>query len=267
MKFWIDQEDFIYLFQLMKAAGIENDYKIIGNLIDEGRISVNGETVFHQRLKLKKGDVVEFRNHHVKIFERNIKGEIPEEFHRDAKTKGEIKHGKTKKWKAKPVQAELAIDDQINDLAVKVHSKFLSGKKTLACAESCTGGMLQEIITNQSGASEYFMGGIVSYSNKIKAKILKVKQQTIDSYGAVSGETAIEMVQNVQKLFQTDFALAITGIAGPTGGTEEKPVGTVYLALNSKGSLEHQKLTLSGTRDKIRKKACLSALKLILHQL
>ena len=104
---------------------------------------------------------------------------------------------------------------------------LVEGNKTLALAESCTGGMISARIVNISGSSRFYKGGVVSYSNDLKESIIGVKQKTLVSHGAVSEETAKEMAAGVLKECKSDFALAVTGIAGPTGGTKEKPVGTV----------------------------------------
>lgn len=104
-------------------------------------------------------------------------------------------------------------------------------KQTLAVAESCTGGLTAHRITNVPGASKYFLGGVVSYSNESKTAVLGVSPETLKKHGAVSAQTAIEMAQGIRRATRADYAVAITGIAGPTGGTQEKPVGTFHVAL------------------------------------
>ncbi|MBI4412567.1 MAG: competence/damage-inducible protein A [Deltaproteobacteria bacterium] len=112
-------------------------------------------------------------------------------------------------------------------------------KKTLAAAESCTGGLTAHRITNVPGASKYFLGGVVSYSNESKTVVLGVSPETLKKHGAVSGQTAIEMAQGIRRATRADYAVAITGIAGPTGGTTDKPVGTFHVALvNHSGNWE-----------------------------
>ena len=111
-----------------------------------------------------------------------------------------------------------------DNISKQFHSVMSERDLTISLAESCTGGLIQKMITENSGSSKYLLGGIVSYSNEIKNKILKVSNQTLEKYGAVSAEVAEEMLLGVQKLFSTDIAISITGIAGPTGGTTEKPV-------------------------------------------
>lgn len=102
---------------------------------------------------------------------------------------------------------------------------------TIAVAESCTGGLIAHQLTNVSGSSAYFIGGVVAYSNQVKERVLGVSGETLSVHGAVSEETAREMARRARRLFSTDVALSSTGIAGPTGGTPEKPVGLVYVAL------------------------------------
>jgi len=114
---------------------------------------------------------------------------------------------------------------------------LIDSKLTIATAESCSGGLLAHRLTNVSGSSEYLLGGVISYSNDIKVSKVGVKQDTLIMYGAVSEETAGEMAQGIKEKFQTDIGVGITGIAGPTGGTDEKPVGLVYIGLAIKDKL------------------------------
>lgn len=132
---------------------------------------------------------------------------------------------------------------------------MISKKLTLAVAESCTGGLVQELITSVSGVSKYFNGGIVSYSNEVKINQLKVKSETIEKFGAVSVETAAEMALGVRTELKADIGISITGIAGPEGGSEEKPVGTVCFGISDKAQLITHKVVFNGTRDSIRFKA------------
>src|SRR3990172_5334310 len=101
----------------------------------------------------------------------------------------------------------------------------------LATAESCTGGLVSDRITNVSGSSEYFPGGIVAYSYEAKASLLGVSWDTLNTHGAVSEETVLEMARGARKLFNADIGISVSGIAGPTGGTPEKPVGTTWFGL------------------------------------
>jgi PncC family amidohydrolase len=106
-------------------------------------------------------------------------------------------------------------------------------KKTVTVAESCTGGNIANRLTNVPGASEVFPGGFVTYSNAAKEKFLGVRRETLEKFGAVSEQTAREMADGARRAMASDYAIAVTGIAGPSGGTEEKPVGTVFIALAS----------------------------------
>lgn len=102
---------------------------------------------------------------------------------------------------------------------------------TLSLAESCTGGLIAHLITNVPGSSDYFLGGIVAYANRAKMELLGVREETVETSGAVSAETAEEMASGARRLFGSDLALGVTGIAGPGGATPTKPVGLVYVAL------------------------------------
>lgn len=116
--------------------------------------------------------------------------------------------------------------------------KLLRAKKmTLSTAESCTGGGIAATITSVPGSSEYFKGGIVAYSNEIKMKLLCVSPNTLEKYGAVSQETVTEMVQGAMKSMKSDCAIATSGIAGPGGGSIEKPVGTIWIAVACNGKI------------------------------
>lgn len=119
---------------------------------------------------------------------------------------------------------------------------------TLATAESCTGGQLGHRITEVAGASAYYLGGVVAYSNDIKEQLLGVHTDTLTQYGAVSAQTAEEMAIGCRKLFQTDYAIATTGISGPTGGTEAKPLGTVWIAIASEKGVVSKKYVFRTTR-------------------
>jgi nicotinamide-nucleotide amidase len=134
---------------------------------------------------------------------------------------------------------------------------------TLAVAESCTGGLLATYITNIPGSSAYFEGGVVAYSNDVKERVLNVPPDVLEEYGAVSPETAIAMAKGVRQLLQVDLALAVSGIAGPTGGTAEKPVGLVYVALTSDQGEECRRYLWAGDRWENREWSARAALELL----
>ena len=138
---------------------------------------------------------------------------------------------------------------------------------TLAVAESCTGGLLGHRITNVSGSSAYFQGGVISYSNEAKESILGVPHEILEEYGAVSKETALAMAQRARQLFSTDIAMSVTGIAGPTGGTPEKPVGLVYIALAAEGVDLWEKHIWNGDREENKRQSAQAALRLLLKYL
>ncbi len=127
-------------------------------------------------------------------------------------------------------------ESETGNIGQSIQSLFTQKGWTLSAAESCTGGSIASYLTQISGASAYFLGSVVSYSNEAKESILGVSPQTIEKFGAVSKETVTEMVLGASKVFKSDFSIAVTGIAGPTGGTEEKPVGTVWFAIHRKGN-------------------------------
>ena len=156
----------------------------------------------------------------------------------------------------------------MSNLSLKI-VKLLSKKKlTVSFAESCTGGLLASSITSVSGSSKVFSMGLVTYSNKAKTKLLKVTKKTISRYGAVSYETCLSMVKNLSKISKSNISISITGIAGPNGGTKEKPVGLVYIGLK-KGSktIIKKNLFKNKKRVSIQKSTVTQALKMILNTL
>jgi nicotinamide-nucleotide amidase len=126
---------------------------------------------------------------------------------------------------------------------------------TLAVAESCTGGLISDRITNVSGSSDYFMGGMVNYSNESKAKHLGIPLGYIRKYGAVSPQVAKKMAQGVRKAFNTTFGLSTTGVAGPTGGTKRAPIGRVFIGVTNGRRTWVRKETFEGSRGEIKRKA------------
>ena len=152
-------------------------------------------------------------------------------------------------------------------LAQKIVSLLKQKKMKLCVAESCSGGWIAKTITDVPGCSEIFAGGIIAYSNDIKCRLLGVSMNTLDSFGAVSEQTAIEMAKNAAALFKTDFALASTGIAGPKGGTSDKPVGTVWLAVATPLKTTTEKNIFTGCREEIREQTITRALELIINEL
>ena len=132
--------------------------------------------------------------------------------------------------------------------------------KTIATAESCTGGLLGALLTDRPGATDYYLGGVIAYQNRIKQTFLGVQAVTLKTYGAVSAETALEMARGVRKKLRADIGISITGIAGPSGGKKNKPVGLVYIALADAKQLRCERFIFSGNRLKIRTRAAKMAL-------
>jgi PncC family amidohydrolase len=135
---------------------------------------------------------------------------------------------------------------------------------TLATAESCTGGLLGDLITNEPGSSEFFLGGVIAYSNRSKRELLEVGEDILKEDGAVSSRTALAMARGVKKLFASSIGAAITGIAGPGGGGPGKPVGLVYIAVAGPGGETVEKHIFSGTRREIKRRAAVRTLDLLI---
>ena len=135
--------------------------------------------------------------------------------------------------------------------------------KTIALAESCTGGLISNLLTNISGSSAYFIESIIAYSNEAKIKLLHVSSQTIEEFGAVSPQTASAMAKGIKELAGSDYGLSITGIAGPTGETSQKPIGLVYIGLAHQNGVDTSEHKFFGTRDIIKQKAAQTALDIL----
>ncbi len=155
-------------------------------------------------------------------------------------------------------------DDSISSAVGKLLKKR---GETCSVAESCTGGLLGGEFTSVPGSSEYFTGGAIVYSNKAKMNILHVKEDTLEKHGAVSKETALELAAGVRTLYGTDYGIGITGIAGPGGGTEEKPVGTVWISIADKNGAEAKKYVFSTDRAVNRERSVGTALALLYKKL
>lgn len=152
---------------------------------------------------------------------------------------------------------------EILEAVTKVHGIFKSKALSLSIAESCTGGLVSHYITSRTGASNFFIAGIVAYSAEIKKNILGVFPETLTKYGVVSGETAREMADRVRLLSKTDYAISTTGNLGPDV-LEGKERGLVYIAASRKGKTVSQELRLKGNREGNKEEAALAALKLLI---
>jgi len=178
--------------------------------------------------------------------------------------------------KAVDTQMEI-LQDLLKDIAIgfedettivqRIAEAFIKNKKTLSIAESCTGGAIAEQITAQAGVSAFFMGSIVSYATKIKSSVLGVDKQIIKKHSVVSHEVVKEMALQSKKLFNTDFAIATTGVAGPSKGDTDDEVGTVFIAVAGVNGVYSEKFNFGEPRKKVIKKATMKALELLLKEI
>lgn len=156
----------------------------------------------------------------------------------------------------------------MSDLLEVEIGRLLSARHLrLGVAESCTGGLMGHRITNVAGSSEYFMGGVVSYSYEAKVAVLGVSWDTLRAFGAVSRETVLEMARGAKKLFEVNIAVSISGIAGPGGGTADKPVGTTWVALVADDGEWAQKFQFQGDRQQNKAASAEAALQMLLAYL
>lgn len=157
---------------------------------------------------------------------------------------------------------------EVQDLSVRSLGELLVKRGFhLGLAELCTGGMLGERITAASGASDYFLGGVISYDDRVKVELLGVPPDLIVEKGAVSSECALAMARGVRLLLTAEVAVSITGVAGPSGGTELKPVGTTYIAVVTPQGERVEQYAWTGSRQENRQKSVAAALELVINSL
>ncbi|HSL31431.1 MAG TPA: CinA family protein [Anaerolineales bacterium] len=154
-----------------------------------------------------------------------------------------------------------------NELQIQVGSLLKERKLKLALAESCTGGLLGSRITDVPGSSDYFPGGVVAYAYEAKVELLGVSWDTLNSKGAVSRETVLEMARGIQQRMNADIAISVSGIAGPGGGTPEKPVGTTWIGLVAQDTERAEMFQFSGDREQNKNFAVDAALQMLLNYL
>lgn len=154
-----------------------------------------------------------------------------------------------------------------NSLEESIGISLCEKNLTISTAESCTGGMVASYLISYPGISKVFLEGAVTYSNEAKVKRLGVKEATLENYGAVSEETAREMVEGIAREANSKVAISTTGIAGPGGGTEEKPVGLVYIGVHILGKTIVKKFNFTGDRKSVRKESTISVLKMLKDEL
>jgi nicotinamide-nucleotide amidase len=192
-----------------------------------------------------------------------VRSNFPE-FHLEIKPKGRGRAGRMGLERALEIVRDrlgaFIFSSTGEPMEMRVGNLLTQEGLTLSAAESCTGGLIGHLLTEVPGSSRYFQGGAVVYSNASKISLLEVSEDTIQRFGAVSDKTAREMARGVRLCFNTDLALAVTGIAGPDGGSEDKPVGTVHLALASGDEIISQKYLFRGTRKRVKLQTAMMAL-------
>lgn len=160
------------------------------------------------------------------------------------------------------MSTSVATDAELNDLAQTIATIFVQRGATLVTAESCTGGWIAKTLTDIAGSSAWFECGVVAYSYEAKEALLGVRPETLEQQGAVSRETVIEMVSGALARFGATVAVAVTGIAGPSGGTTDKPVGTVWVGWKRRGGYAHAEVFhFDGDRDAVRRQTVSAALR------
>lgn len=153
--------------------------------------------------------------------------------------------------------------EQINALAQDIIQKASAKNLMVSTVESCTGGLIAATLTDISGSSACVAGGLITYSNQLKTKLADVQESTLSAFGAVSEETALEMAKGGKNSTQSNITISVTGVAGPTGGSPEKPVGTVWFGIASDHHISAEKHMFSGTRTDVRTQTVQHALTMI----
>ena len=165
--------------------------------------------------------------------------------------------------KLRPLLGEAMYSEQDDTLQECIGRMLTACSKTVSAAESCTGGMISALFTGVPGSSEYYLGSVTSYANSVKTGVLGVDPEVIEKHGAVSSECVAQMAEGVRKLTGSDFSVATSGIAGPGGGSEEKPVGLVWIGVSSKEGTETAKMVFRGDRKRNIERFASSALDLL----
>lgn len=180
---------------------------------------------------------------------------------------GELSETEIQHWfdELKRITVEYMIADTDEPLEVLIGHILTERGKTIATAESCTGGKLAALLNKHSGSSVFYKGSVVAYSNEVKENVLKVHRESLERYGAVSEQVVTQMACGAKKILNTDYAIATSGVAGPTGGTPEKPVGTVWIAWATPDNVYSECFHLGKLREQITDRACTKALVQILR--
>jgi PncC family amidohydrolase len=163
-----------------------------------------------------------------------------------------------------PDQPQLTVSDRLIELATQLQARCVELGLTVATAESCTGGLVAHALTEVPGSSAYVRGGIVAYANDVKAELLGVPVGALDAHGAFSAQVAVAMAEGARDRLRADLGVAVTGVAGPDGGTDEKPVGLVYVAVAGLGTPEVRRYLWSGERSANKRDSAVAAIELLL---
>jgi PncC family amidohydrolase len=158
------------------------------------------------------------------------------------------------------------VTDPLVELAERLQARCVARGLTLATAESCTGGLVAHVVTEVPGSSAYLIGGVVAYSNAVKEHELGVPADVLDAHGAVSAQVAVAMAEGVRSRLSTDLGVAVTGVAGPDGGTEAKPVGLVYVAVAGDGEPLVRRFQWPGDRTDNKRDSARAALEMLLER-
>jgi PncC family amidohydrolase len=161
-------------------------------------------------------------------------------------------------------QPKLTVGDPLVELATRLQARCVARGLTVATAESCTGGLVAHALTEVPGSSAYVRGGIVAYANDVKADQLGVPREVLDAHGAVSAQVAVAMADGARDRLHADLGVGVTGVAGPDGGTEEKPVGLVYVAVAGLGTPEVRRFLWPGDRSANKHDSAIAAIELLL---
>jgi len=246
---------------------------IFENILPKLREKINGEVLLHSTLHstgIPESEIAERLSAVLKGREREWVSYLPGHTGVDIRITIQGKGEKEVRGVLKGMESKvsetigISVWGKNEDTLERVIGVLLTMKgQSISVAESCTGGLIMDRLTSIPGSSQYFYGGIVAYSNDLKNRVLKVPKGVLSRYGAVSRETALSMAERVRDWVQTDVGLSVTGIAGPTGGSEEKPVGLVYFGLSGFGKGLWEEHRFLGDRRMIKEQSAQGALDLL----
>jgi len=259
---------------LILLPGVPAELKaIFENILPKLREKINGEVLLHSTLHstgIPESEIAERLSAVLKGREREWVSYLPGHTGVDIRITIQGKGEKEVRGVLKGMESKvsetigISVWGKNEDTLERVIGVLLTMKgQSISVAESCTGGLIMDRLTSIPGSSQYFYGGIVAYSNDLKNRVLKVPKGVLSRYGAVSRETALSMAERVRDWVQTDVGLSVTGIAGPTGGSEEKPVGLVYFGLSGFGKGLWEEHRFLGDRRMIKEQSAQGALDLL----